>query len=71
MHHGIGHVVGHPPWERSGREPLPGRDQVEYPSLDIRPGYPLLVTSGGDHWRPVQMCSFVDPPPVVTSDSGQ
>ena len=33
---------------------------------DIRPGRsghsPLLMTSGGDHWRPVQTCSFGDPP---------
>ena len=33
--------------------------QVGYPP-DIRPGDPL-VTSGGDHWRAVQTCSFGDP----------
>ena len=33
---------------------------------------PLLVTSGGHHWRPVQTCSFEDtPPPVLTSDGQQ
>ena len=25
--------------------------------------YPQLVTSGGDHWSPVQICSFGDLPP--------
>ena len=42
-----------PPWERSGRLlPCP-----------TRPGDPLLVTSCGDHLRPVQTCSFEDPLP--------
>ena len=57
MHHGIGHMVGY----------LPGEGQVGYP---LPPGHqtwdPLLVTSGGDHWRPVQTCSFEDPQ-LVTS----
>ena len=51
----------HPLWEKVRWEPLPGKVQVEYPSLDVRPGTPLLVTSGGDHWIPVQTCSFGDP----------
>ena len=36
------------------------------------PGYlPLLLTSDGHHWKPVQTCSFEDlppPPPVLTSN---
>ena len=33
---------------------------------------PLLMISGGDHWRPVQICSFEDLfyPPRVTSSGG-
>ena len=27
---------------------------------------PLLMTSGGHHWRPVQTCSLQDPPPTHT-----
>ena len=27
---------------------------------DIRPGTPLLLTSGGQHWKPVQTCSLED-----------
>ena len=41
-------------------------------TLDMGPqsiGTPMLVTSGGHHWRPVQNCSFQDPPslPILTS----
>ena len=52
MHCGIDHMdprkgqVGCPPRERSGR----------VPPLEIRPGdspYPFVVTSGGDHLKPV------------------
>ena len=32
--------------------------------------YPLLVASGGDHWRPVQTCSFGDLAPGVISGGG-
>ena len=43
--------------------PNPRKGQVVYPPT---PGHqtwepPLLVTSGGDHWRAVQTCSFGDP----------
>ena len=27
---------------------------------------PMLVTSGGHHWKPVQTCSFEDPTPIST-----
>ena len=55
---------------------LPGKVEVGYPQVrlgrippDIRPGspwtsnlvIPLLVRSGGDHWRPIQTGSFGDP----------
>ena len=33
-------------------------------------GPALLLTSGGDHWRPVQTCSFEDLPPLVLTSSG-
>ena len=34
-------------------------------------GAPLLVTSGGHHWRPVQKCSLEDPPlPLLVLTSG-
>ena len=43
-------------WDRShGRVPLPS---------DIRPGdLPMLVTSGGEYWRPIQSFSFGNLPP--------
>ena len=32
------------------------------------PTIPLLVTSGGHYWRPVETCSLEDPPkPILTS----
>ena len=31
---------------------------------------PLLLTSGGHHWRPVQTCSLKDLPPPVRTPSG-
>ena len=52
-----GYVTSNKSWDRShGRIPK----------------LPLLVMSGGDHWRPVQTCSCGDlpPPPGVTSSSG-
>ena len=50
MHHGIGHIVGY----------TPGKGQVGY-TPNFRPGDPpLLVTSGGDNWTHVQICSFGD-----------
>ena len=32
---------------------------------------PLLVTSGGHHWRPLQTCSLEDPLPSVLTSSGE
>ena len=33
--------------------------------------YPLLLTSGGDHWRPVETCSLDDvPTPILTPSCG-
>ena len=77
MHHGISHMVGSPPekpgraGERSGgvHSPLDIRPGEPFFPPDIRPGDPPLVTPGGDHWRPLQTCSFGDPP-AVTSGSG-
>ena len=46
-----------------------GKGQVGYTPLDIRPGAPLLVTSGNDLWRPAQTCSFGSL--GVTSGGGQ
>ena len=64
-HHGIGHIIGH--------SPLPKFDLQTYPHPTIprRQSWwptPLLVTSGSDHWRPVQTYSFWDlsPPPAPT-----
>ena len=38
---------------------------------DIRPGdLPQLVTSGGDHWGPLQTCSFGDLPLPLGATSG-
>ena len=52
MHHGIVPIAGYL---------SPPQVQVEYaPRHQTRD--PLLVTSGGDHWRPVQTCLFGTPP---------
>ena len=37
--------------------PVPSTSDIDPPG----PG-PLLMTSGGHHWRPVQTCSLEDPP---------
>ena len=54
-----------------GPTPPPPQDSrhVAYPSL------PLLLTSGGHHWRSVQTCSLVHlppppSPPLLTSSDG-
>ena len=39
--------------------PNPSQAPWIYPHL-ATPRAPLLVTSGGGHWRPVQTCSFQD-----------
>ena len=71
-------------WDRShGRVPpmlnlntyhfLPDIRPGDLPHSDIRPGdlpLPLLLTSGGDHWRPVQTCSLEDLPSLVLTSSG-
>ena len=60
MHHGIGHIVGY----------TPGKGQVGYtPQLQTWEP-PLLVTSGGEHWRPLQICSFGDLTPTTRATSG-
>ena len=47
----VGQVTSNVSWDKShGRMP-PGHQTLG----------PLLVASGGDHWRPVQTCSFRDP----------
>ena len=52
--------------------PFPSPEHQTCPPKDIRPGPPLL-TSGGHHWRPLQICSFGDPSPelhlVVTTEA--
>ena len=50
------------------------------PDEPTLPPQPLLLTSGGDHWKPVQTCSLEDLPPpppphphqflVVTTKTG-
>ena len=49
------------------------------PTQDIRPGTPLpwtsklgplLVKTGGNHWRPVQTCYARTPSPGATSGGG-
>ena len=42
----------HSPDMRHETSPSPGHETW----------YPLLVTSGGDHWRPIQTCSLEDDP---------
>ena len=53
---------------------IPTRYQTwDHPSSDTRHGtYPLLLTSGSHHWRPIQTCSLQDltPPKVLTSSGG-
>ena len=50
MYHGISHMEGYP------------LGNVRWGMANHQTWEPLLVTSGGDHWRPVQTCSFGDPP---------
>ena len=56
--------------------PTPSRtsdlETYQPPTSDLRPN-PLLVTSGGDHWGPVQTCPFGDihSHPGVTSGGGR
>ena len=52
------------PW----RQPQPPSEPWSTPQTsDMGPLIPMLVTSGGNHWRPVQTCSCEDAPPAVTS----
>ena len=46
---------------------LPPPNPALWTSKMAGPG-PLLVTSGGHHWRPVQTCSLEDPPPTSTDN---
>ena len=65
------------PWRNgphwTGHSHAPPRHQTWDPSKPhpphIRPGTPLIVTSGGHHWRRVQIYSFEDPL-AATSNSG-
>ena len=50
----------HSTWDLTAQEPLW--------TWVITVQGPLLVTSGGQDWRPVQTCSLEDNPPVLTSD---
>ena len=56
-----GGVTSNASWDRSHGTTPPRKGQVEYLSLDIKHRHPLLVTPGGDHWTPVQTCSFGPP----------
>ena len=57
-----------PPRHQTGRLPPPPQPLLPpLPSIHLLPTtpptiYPLLGTSSGDHWRPVQTCSFGDLP---------
>ena len=67
MHHGIGYMVVYPLVWTSDLDP--------YPLLNVTSDLPqpLLLASGGHHWRPVQTCSLEDlppPSPPLTSGGG-
>ena len=47
MYHGTGHMIGAPCKRLGGENPTPGHQTWD----------PLLVTSGGNHLRPVKSCS--------------
>ena len=53
--HGRAHIIEYPHQKEKEGYPL---GKVRWDTLD----HPPPVTSGGDHWRPVQTCSFEDPP---------
>ena len=66
-----------PPWDTlppsSLGYPATTPPPIWIPSLSPWVPYLLLVTSGGDHWRLVQSCSFEDLPypfQGVTSSGG-
>ena len=52
---------------------LPHPQPKSLQTWDLRPPgstlAPLLVTSGGHHWRPVQTCSLQDPPQQCTGQT--
>ena len=50
---------------RPGPTPLDSRHGT-YPLLYPLLPLPLLLTSGSNHWRPVQTCSLQDLPPTST-----
>ena len=54
MHYGIFHMVGLPPSPGHIHPPTPTYRPTP---LHMSMPAPLLVTSGGEHWRPVQNCS--------------
>ena len=54
---GGGEVASNASWNRS-----PGRGTPSSKHQNWGPTS-LLVTSGGDHWKPVQICSFGELPP--------
>ena len=82
VHRGGGFPCDHYPWclgpHYTGSPwPWPWLKYTFSAPLDIRPGTscpsptPLLLTSGGHHWRPVQTCSPEIPiPSGVTSGGG-
>ena len=45
---------------------LVAHPDIRYGTPHHGPAQHLLVTSDGHHWRPVQTCSFEDPPPPPT-----
>ena len=63
-----------PPTSDLSPHPALPPDILSGTALDISPEVPLLMTSGGQHWRLVQVCSLEYPlhPPSsrATSDGG-
>ena len=46
-----------------GSAPSPPPRPKEIRPVDYPIPQPTVVTSGGNHWRPLQTCSFGAPPP--------
>ena len=67
MHPGIGHMVrhlpGHQTWNLGPSPPTSVLGPTPTPRTSDMGVTPLL-TSGGQHWKPVQTCSLEDSPPM-------
>ena len=75
MRHGIGRTVGGTPLWTYQPPPPPPLNIPSHPTPfwtnpppALSHTHPLLLTSGGHHWRPVQTCALEDLPLPTGTD---